>query len=340
VSQAIVLESAPLGFQWPTIDPFLFCVHHNDDYPAGTAAMGVEPKHLEGRRLGNDFELRDGFRMYHGHPIPGFPSHPHRGFETLTLARRGFIDHSDSLGAKARFGQGDAQWMTAGRGIVHSEMFPLLNADGPNSAELFQIWINLPAEDKMVPAHFKMLWSETLPVHHIRDDHGRTTVLTTIAGAFDGTAPPSPPPHSWASRPEAGVAVWTLRLEPGARITLPAGPADAQRLLYCFAGSTLSLGGSALKAPRVARVQPGVPVPIENGDLEAEILMLQGRPIGEPVARRGPFVMNTNAEIQQAFSDYRRTHFGGWPWPHQAPVHERLSGRFAVHADGRHDKPV
>ena len=105
----IVLETAPLGFQWPTLDPFLFCVHHSDAYPKGDARMAPHPSHLVGRKMGSDFQLKDGFRMYHGRVVPGFPSHPHRGFETLTLARKGFIDHSDSLGARARFGHGDAQ---------------------------------------------------------------------------------------------------------------------------------------------------------------------------------------------------------------------------------------
>jgi redox-sensitive bicupin YhaK (pirin superfamily) len=338
-AESFVLETASLGFQWPTIDPFLFCVHHDDAYPPGDARMGVSADKLRGRQLGSDFELRDGFRMYHGQVVPGFPSHPHRGFETLTLARRGYIDHSDSLGAKARFGHGDAQWMTAGGGVVHSEMFPLVREDAGNPTELFQVWINLPAEDKMVPAHFSMLWSEDIPEHRFVDDAGRTTIVTTVAGALNGITPPPPPPHSWASRPESGLAVWTLRLEPGAKWVIPAGPADAQRLLYAFEGSTLRLGGEELALPRVARVRPGSPIAIENGDREAEILMLQAKPIGEPVARRGPFVMNTNQEIQQAYADYRRTRFGGWPWPHDAPVHPRTARRFAVHADGRRDEP-
>lgn len=336
----IVLETAPLGFQWPTLDPFLFCVHHRDAYPKGDARMAPHPSQLSGRELGSDFTLKDGFRMYHGRVVPGFPSHPHRGFETLTLARSGLIDHSDSLGAKARFGHGDAQWMTAGRGIMHSEMFPLVNEDRDNPAELFQIWINLPAKDKMVPAHFKMLWSEEIPVHHFTDGKGATTTVSTIAGTLGDRPPPTPPPHSWASRAEAGLAVWTIRLDRGASWTLPAGPPDAQRLLYVFEGDSVQLGGTPVSAPRVARVQPGVPVELVNGAAPAEILMLQARPIQEPVARRGPFVMNTKEEIAQAFEDYSRTRFGGWPWPHDAPVHARTEGRFAVHADGTVDRPA
>ncbi|HTH07632.1 MAG TPA: pirin family protein, partial [Ilumatobacteraceae bacterium] len=137
-----VLETFPLGFQWPTADPFLFCVHHVDRYPSGNPSLGPAAS-LAGRTLGQDFDGIDGWRMYHGQVVPGFPAHPHRGFETVTYVRSGLIDHSDSLGAAARFGRGDVQWLTAGAGVVHSEMFPLLDRDGPNTLELFQIWLNL-----------------------------------------------------------------------------------------------------------------------------------------------------------------------------------------------------
>ena len=128
--------------------------------------------------------------MYHGSTVPGFPEHPHRGFETITFARKGFIDHSDSLGAAARFGRGDVQWMTAGSGVVHSEMFPLLSPDGPNTVELFQIWMNLPAADKMVEpllhdaverARSPAIITSTMP--------GVATEVTVIAGAYDGSCP-------------------------------------------------------------------------------------------------------------------------------------------------------
>ena len=157
-----IKQIRPLGFQWQTADPFLFCVYHNDAYPAGNDAMGPAAS-LAGRDIGQDFAGKDGWRMYHGDTVPGFPRHPHRGFETVTIVRRGLIDHSDSLGATARFGHGDVQWLTAGRGVEHSEMFPLTQRDTPNPLELFQIWLNLPASNKFSAPYFSMLWANSTP---------------------------------------------------------------------------------------------------------------------------------------------------------------------------------
>ena len=142
-----IIQTSPLGSRWETADPFLFCVHHVDLYPKANDRFGPAAS-LQGHDIGQDFEGKDGWRMYHGDVVPGFPQHPHRGFETVTIVRRGYIDHSDSLGAAARFGMGDVQWLTAGRGVVHSEMFPLLDRNGPNTLELFQIWLNLAAKSK------------------------------------------------------------------------------------------------------------------------------------------------------------------------------------------------
>ena len=329
-----VLEIRPLGFPWLTADPFLFCVHHNDAYPAGNERLGPAAS-LAGRALGQDFGGKDGWSMYHGQVVPGFPQHPHRGFETVTIVRKGFIDHSDSLGATARFGSGDVQWLTAGGGIVHCEMFPLLQQDQPNPVELFQIWLNLPGKDKLVEPHFAMLWDKTIPRASFLDEQGRETQVTVIAGRLgDATAPP-PPPHSWASRAEADVAIWSLRLAPKAVFTLPPTLASTVRTLYFFRGTSLLVDGEALSSHAAVQVKSDQQIVLENGLAETELLMLQGRPIGEPVAQHGPFVMNTRAEIQRAMSDYQQTRFGGWPWPSDAPVHAREEGRFAKHADGK-----
>jgi quercetin 2,3-dioxygenase len=333
-----VLDTLPLGFPWQTIDPFLFCVHHDDAYPAGNEKFGPQAS-LAGRNLGNDFTVKDGFRMYHGEVVPGFPQHPHRGFETVTLVRRGYIDHSDSLGAAARFGRGDAQWLTAGGGIVHSEMFPLLDQNAPNPVELFQIWLNLPGEDKLVRPHFAMLWDREIPHHVFKDAAGRTTEVTTVAGELAGKRPPPAPPKSWASRTDTDVAIWTLKLEAGATWTLPpAQHPEAIRTLYFFVGSSIKIDDLTLTEHSAAVVRSDIDLKLEAGKDTVELLMLQGRPIGEPVAQHGPFVMNSRAELQQAFTDYQRTQFGGWPWPADDPVHERNAGRFAKHIDGHLEK--
>ncbi len=333
-----VLKTLPLGFPWVTSDPFLFCVHHDDAYPKGNAQLGPAAS-LDGRDLGQDFEGKDGWRMYHGQVVPGFPQHPHRGFETVTIARRGYIDHSDSLGAAARFGEGDTQWVTAGKGIVHSEMFPLLQKDEPNPVELFQIWLNLPRENKRVAPHFTMLWDRDIPKVSHTDEAGRTTTITVIAGELLGKRSPAPPPQSWAARPESEVAIFSVRFAPGARWTLPkANGPKTVRTLYFFAGPSLKVDGEAFGTHAGLVLEPGADVVLEAGDGEVEALLLQGRPIAEPVVQYGPFVMNTAEEIQRAFTDYRATGFGGWPWPSDDPNHGATAGRFARYADGTVEK--
>ncbi len=340
-----ILGSTPLGFPWQTPDPFLFCAYHLDAYPAGDGSLGPAAS-LAGRDMGSDFAGKDGWRMYHGETIPGFPQHPHRGFETVTIARRGLIDHSDSLGAAARFGpghgeagRGDVQWVTAGKGILHSEMFPLIDENNPNPLELFQIWLNLPAADKMAEPHFTMLWAENVPVRTEKDAEGRTTEVTVVAGSLHGSVAPKPPPQSWANHPEADVAIWTIRMAPQAEWTLPPAAAGSNRTLYFYRGESIRLGDREIKAGHAIRLQGDAPARIRNGKDEAEFLLLQGRPIGEPVFQHGPFVMNSREEIEQAFRDYQRTHFGGWPWESDDPAHAAKEGRFARHADGREERP-
>jgi redox-sensitive bicupin YhaK (pirin superfamily) len=331
---ALVRRVAPLGFPWAAPDPFLFCVHHVDAYPAGNERMGPEAS-LAGREIGDDFAGKDGWRMYHGEVVPGFPRHPHRGFETVTVVRRGLVDHSDSLGAAARYGDGDVQWLTAGGGIVHAEMFPLLDREGTNPLELFQIWLNLPRADKLASPHFTMLWGPRVPRVMARDGSGRQTEVALVAGPLGDVEPPPPPSRSWARRREADVAIWTIRMEPGARWTLPAAAAGTSRRLYLYRGGPLRVGDRDVPGSHTIDLRPDVDGPLENGPQASEILLLQGAPIGEPVVQYGPFVMTSRAEIEEAFSDYRRTGFGGWPWPDPDPVHGRARDRFARHPDGR-----
>jgi quercetin 2,3-dioxygenase len=342
-----IVQIKALGFPWETIDPFLFCAYHDDAYPRANSQMGPDTP-LAGRNLGQDFSRKDGWSMYHGTTVPGFPGHPHRGFETVTIVRKGLIDHSDSLGAAARFGGGDVQWLTAGKGIVHAEMFPLLDPKAPNPLELFQIWLNLPARSKMAEPHFTMFWAEDVPSFTATDADGRKSEVASIAGRIgpvDGApgagGPLAPPPDSWASRPEADLAIWTIRMEPGARWTLPAATGEGtRRSLYFFKGRSVSVAGQNVDGHAAIELRADAAVDLLNGDEPSEFLVLQGRPIGEPVAQYGPFVMNTQAEIAQAMADYRRTQFGGWPWPDHAPVHGRDPKRFARHPGGREERPL
>lgn len=132
--------------------------------------------------------------------------------------------------------------------------------------------------------------------------------------------------------------VLAIRLVPGARWTLPAGPSGVNRMVYLFEGDSVRIGGAPVRRGLAARLRSEVPAEIVAGAEPCELLVLQGRPIGEPVVQHGPFVMNTPDEIRQAISDYRQTGFGGWPWRADGPVHRRDEGRFAVHADGRTEK--
>ena len=329
MTKSPILDIVELDFQWQGLDPFIMTMHHLDEYPAGTESQGPGGT-LEGRRIGSDFSGMEGWSMYHGDVVPGFPQHPHRGFETVTVVRKGYVDHSDSLGATARYGGGDVQWLTTGSGIQHAEMFPLIHADADNTLELFQIWLNLPPESKMVPAYFRILWSEEIPT--VSPTQGVS--IDVIAGEVDGHASPVATPDSWASSDHGDMAIWLIRVESGARWDIPAGPSGVNRMLHFFEGSTVNVAGVDVDAGHGIQLDPGSEVRLQNTGEPAEFLLLQGRPIGAPVFQLGPFVMNTPEELQQAFHDYRTTGFGGWPWSRRDPVHERTEGRFALHADG------
>ncbi|TCO06789.1 pirin family protein [Natronoflexus pectinivorans] len=332
----LITDIKPLGFKWETQDPFLFCVHHDDDYPKGNEEFGPDAS-LEGRNLGQDFTTKDGWRMYHGEKVPGFPAHPHRGFETVTIVLTGYVDHSDSHGASGRYGEGDVQWMTAGAGLQHSEMFPLIHKDKPNPLELFQVWLNLPKKSKFAEPHYKMLWAEDIPLHIEKDENGKAIEVTVIAGKIGKVAAPSPAPDSWAADCDNEVGIWLIKMEAGSQWTLPSASLEVNRSLYFYKGSEINIAGIDVNAYNSIDLLADQPVVIKNGDADAYLLLLQGMPINEPAIQHGPFVMNTAAEIQQAFSDYRRTQFGGWPWSRYDNVHDRNSGRFAKYADGKEE---
>ena len=328
-----ILKVQKIDFHWETENPFIFCAHHQDAYPAGNKNQGIDRSALGGRHIGNDFTVKDGFRMYHGQEVPGFPVHPHRGFETVTIVTEGYVDHFDSLGAYGRYGQGDVQWMTAGKGCQHAEMFPLVHEMAPNPLHLFQVWLNLPKKSKFVNAAYKMLWHEDIPVVAEETDHGRTTT-TVIAGQWKETKAVPPTPDSWAATPENHVGIFLIRMEAGSTLTMPAISATANRNLYYYEGESIRIDGQTVTGMNRIKLAADQDITVENGENESCFLLLEAEPINEPAVQYGPFVMNTMQEIQEAFSDYRRTEFGGWPYKEEIPVNDRNTKRFAHYSDG------
>jgi redox-sensitive bicupin YhaK (pirin superfamily) len=332
-----IKATEPLGFPWHTQDPFLFCVHHEDLYPKGNDVMGPAAS-LAGRNIGQDFAPnKENWRMYHGEKVPGFPGHPHRGFETVTVVTKGVVDHSDSLGAAGRFGFGDVQWMTAGKGVQHSEMFPLLSKEKENPLELFQIWLNLPRAAKMVAPHFAMLWSETIPTFTYTGENKKSTRVRLIAGQIENIKAPAPAPDSWAADVNNEVAIWLIKLEEGAQWNLPKANSQVNRSVYFYSGTSIQIAEKNFTSRQAIELHADQDVILINGDKEAHLLLLQGKPINEPVVQHGPFVMNTQAEIQQAMTEYRQTQFGGWPWSSYEQVHSQDKSRFAKYPDGKEE---
>ncbi len=226
--------------------------------------------------------------------VRGFPWHPHRGIETVTYLLKGKIRHGDSIGNKGTIGPGDAQWMTSGSGIMHEEM-PQAVEGGMTG---FQLWVNLPARQKMSPPRYQDITAGEIPV--VRGSGG--IEVRVIAGDVQGTA-----------GPVTGIAAQPVYLD----VTLPGGidfthptPLGHTVLAYVFEGRAAcgvneDGGGTALNSRGFVSFTDGERVRIIAGDQGARLLLLAGKPLGEPVARHGPFVMNTREEIEQALRDLR-----------------------------------
>jgi redox-sensitive bicupin YhaK (pirin superfamily) len=250
----------------------------------------------------------------------------------------GMVDHSDSHGASGRYGNGDVQWMTAGSGLQHAEMFPLINKDKPNPLELFQIWLNLPKSKKFAKPYYDMLWAEEIPTIKEKDGNGKQTEITVIAGKIREAVAPNPAPDSWAAESENEVGIWLIKIEANGTWILPAASFEINRALYFYRGSGIEVAGVKINPYHSVELLSEQSIDIKNSaDNDAYLLLLQGKPINEPVVQHGPFVMNSAMEIQQAFTDYRKTQFGGWPWSRQDNVHAREKGRFAIYSDGREE---
>lgn len=327
IKNTSILKIKQLSLPWETQDPFIFCSYHYDEFPGGNDNLGPNSS-LEGRNIGQDFANIDGWNMYHGTTVPGFPAHPHSGFETITVVTKGMVDHSDSLGAIGRFGNGDVQWLTSGKGVQHAEMFPLLNKDS-NPFEIFQLWLNLPQKSKKANPHYKMLWNEDIPLITEKDEFGNLIHIKLVAGVFNGQIALSPTPDSWAADPNNHVQVWTMKMDAEARFVIPAIDEDVTRTLYFYQGDSCEIANEKIGKNHLIELDPKKEIQIDNGADEGYFLFLQGRPIKEPIVQYGPFVANTKLDLQETMQKYQRTQFGGWPWSVSDPVHGKSKGRFS-----------
>ncbi|ABR47649.1 Pirin domain protein [Alkaliphilus metalliredigens QYMF] len=334
-----IIDIKPFEFRDDVGDPFLARMHHVDYYPKSNGHMEVPEAQLVGKHSGEDFDFSSDFKMYYGKGVPGFPSHPHRGFETVTVVLQGYVDHSDSDGASGRYGAGDVQWMTAGSGMQHAEMFPLIHDDQENTMELFQIWLNLPSKDKFVKPSYKMLWAEDMKVIEEKDEAGNTATINLIAGSYKGIKSLDPNPDSWANNRDNHVGIWTIQMEPGSSFTLPNISSTLNRNLYFYQGDSITLDDVPIKEHSIIKLVGDEEIKVTNGNHKSYLLLLEGEPINEPVVNYGPFVMNTKEEIDQAYKDYHATGFGGWPWDQRDPVSPKDVGRFARYDEHRIEIP-
>jgi len=221
--------------------------------------------------------------------LAGFPEHPHRGFETVTYMLAGHMRHGDNHGNQGDLGPGSVQWMTAGRGILHSEMPQQENG----LMWGFQLWVNLPAKDKLTEPRYQDIDPARIPT--VRPQDG--VEVKIIAGELFG-----------AAGPVAGIATapvyLDISLQPGAQLEVPL-PEGHSAFAYVFDGSDAQVAGDVLQRSELAVLSKGGSVRIGGREAPARVLLVAGKPLGESVARYGPFVMNTPAEIHQAIADFR-----------------------------------
>ena len=224
--------------------------------------------------------------------VGGFPDHPHRGFETVTYMLAGRMRHRDSAGHEGLLSNGGVQWMTAGRGVIHSEM-PEQEA---GRMEGFQLWLNLPARDKMVPAWYRDIPSEQIPEAHAR--------AAPPCGSLPAASATPPAPCN-ATRPSRSTC--DIHLDAGTTLDLPV-PEGHNAFVYVYRGNT-QVAGTPVARQHMAVLasrpgHDGVRVQADPA-MPARLLLIAGRPLGEPIAQYGPFVMNTQQELVQAVDDYR-----------------------------------
>ncbi|GEK72399.1 MULTISPECIES: pirin family protein [Halomonas] len=228
----------------------------------------------------------------------GVGQHPHRGFETVTLVYEGELEHRDSTGSGGRIGEGDVQWMTAGAGIVHEEFHSRAFTERGGRLEMVQLWVNLPADDKETPAAYQTLLNADIPIVSLDDNAGHVRV---VAGSYLG--------HEGPARTFTPINLWDVRLASGGDAVLPVP--DGHTTLLAVLEGTVQVNGETIVRDEavVAFERRGQELYLEANN-DAKLLLLSGEPIDEPVAGYGPFVMNREEELQQAFVDFQNGKYG------------------------------
>ncbi len=227
----------------------------------------------------------------------GVGQHPHRGFETVTIVYDGEVEHRDSAGNGGVIGPGDVQWMTAAGGIIHEEYHSPAFAKTGGPFRVVQLWVNLPARDKMAPVGYQSILSESIPVVDLANDAGKARI---IAGELSGVKGPA--------KTFTPINVWDVALKQDADLTfdLPEG----HTAMLVVLGGRLTVGGAQVvgEAEVLLLDRNGTQVPV-HADADTTLLVLTGEPIDEPIVGYGPFVMNTEAEIRQAIDDFNSGRF-------------------------------
>lgn len=227
----------------------------------------------------------------------GVEKHPHRGFETVTIVYQGEVEHSDSAGNSGKIGPGDVQWMTAASGILHEEMHGQEFTRNGGTLEMIQLWVNLPAKDKMGQPGYQEILSANIPVVNFPENAGYARL---IAGNYNGT--------QGAARTFTPVNLWDLHVKAGSRVELPL-PEGHNTMLLVLRGKVTTDNGETLNQREIGHFSRDGDTLTLNIQEEATLLLMSGEPIDEPIAGRGPFVMNTAAEIRTAMADYAAGRF-------------------------------
>jgi hypothetical protein len=328
-----VQKIVDINIHWSGDDPFTFVSHHHDQYPKGNQQLAPPLQLISGRNLGRDYQERYGFRMYHGRVVPGFPMHAHWGYETVTIAEKGFVDHFDTEGNHGRYGNGDVQWTLASSRYEHCEMYPLLDQENDNPVHITQIMINLPLDGKNRPNHVNNVWSGSVPV--FEEEWG---TLTLYCGEYGGKSIYSPNPGSWAA-PENMVRIMKAVIRPGGELSLDRAADGIDRNVYFVSGSEADLDGTVVKPNLRFKMKRSTALRIRNGGAESEFWILEGRPIGEKQAAFGPVILKDLDEVRRSMDEIRIKEFQEWPWGVMDVTNPIEMGRELHREDGSVERP-